>query len=191
MPDKLYLILHSLGAAEHGRYHTESPSLQGTFFSAGHLEKNFPLGDFRTLCFIFDELIASLSVVLTPSTQERRLGPWIGGCIAAGWAGQAADICPALPPRESKQSQSQVGPMGSGRKRRQVYLTGQGAWTTQSPVKVFVVSKMCQQRAVTTGVALYCVSKTIGFSSTYRFIKHAIYLHLLSLILPPTGYLQY
>lgn len=79
MPGKLYLILHNLGTAEHQMYHAESHSLQSTFFSSGDLVENFPLGDFRTLCCIFDELIASPSVVLTPSTWERRRGPCIGG----------------------------------------------------------------------------------------------------------------
>lgn len=54
MPDKLYQILHNLGAAAYQVYLAESPSLQSTCFSSGDLEENFPLGDFRTSCCIFD-----------------------------------------------------------------------------------------------------------------------------------------
>lgn len=59
MPNKLDLILHNLGVAEHQIYHTENPSPLECLVLFPLKEGNNPLGHFRILCCIFDEPISS------------------------------------------------------------------------------------------------------------------------------------
>lgn len=188
MPDRLYLILHNLGAAEHQMYQAESPSLQSTFFSPGDLEGNFPLGDFRTLCCIFDELIASPSVVLTPSTWERRLGPCIGGLhgCRVGRTGCRHLFCtPSLGKQAATVS---CGTHGVWKEKEAGLSHRAGGMDHWNPWLSVCCIKNVPPKSCDASLALYCVSNASGFSSTYRFIRHAIYLHLLTFVLPPTGY---